>query len=466
MISETKSAIYSAFSAAATTYPDNIAIISDTETLTYEILTKKVEFCAGYLARLGVKPGVAVGVMLEKSANYVAIYLALCQLEAIFVPLDPQAPAERTAYMIQDAALALLISDQPETHYSTFNITCSDLERSSYVIDNKEIKFDLCSGGYIIYTSGSTGKPKGVLVSNQALFAHLKQISPQFSLSPDDVLLHVNAFTFDAALELLWLSLLQGCCLHLQQVGRLGVAEFYHYTNTHQVTVTDLPPAYLMLLLEGATSAKAYWHNSTLHTVIVGGDVLPRLVIERWQEYDLFGRCRLFNAYGPTETVISASYHLLSVADLQATAVAIGKVSAPRLYKVEPVDGFATHEGELHLGGSCLAEGYINNPQQTAAAFYQNEQGRWYRTGDIVTRDASGLLRFVCRRDQQVKVRGFRVELSEIENQLNAHPAVAEAVVVKLAEQDCLVAFMRASGNLQPEWSELSDWLASKLPRF
>ncbi|PKM18706.1 MAG: hypothetical protein CVV11_15540, partial [Gammaproteobacteria bacterium HGW-Gammaproteobacteria-15] len=465
MINETKSAIYSAFLASSATFPTSIAVVSETEIISYEELTKEVDFCAAQLARFGIKPGDAVGVLLEKSVRYLTVYLAVCKLNAIFVPLDPQAPTERTRYMVEDAGLVLLVTDEVKQYAELFSVSCSNLFDDFYVFDFNVNYKNYVVDGYIIYTSGSTGQPKGVLVTNQALAAHLKQVSTHFSLSATDTLLHINAFTFDAALELLWLSLMHGCCLHLKQLKQLSIPEFYRYTLKHQITATDVPPAYLMLLLEGAT-AKTYWHNSTLHTVIVGGDVLPRQVIERWQEYDLFGRCRLLNAYGPTETVISACYHLLSVADLQATSVAIGKVFAPRLYKVEPVEGFAAHEGELHIGGSCLAEGYINNPQQTAEAFYQNEQGRWYRTGDIVTRDKSGLLRFVCRRDQQVKVRGFRVELSEIENQLNAHPAVAEAVVVKLPEQDSLVAFMRASGNLQPDWSELSDWLASKLPGF
>ncbi|MGI5309466.1 amino acid adenylation domain-containing protein, partial [Rheinheimera sp. WS51] len=463
MGNEIKLTIYPTFMATSTKFADCIAISSESDSISYEKLTQRVSLFVEKLQKLGITPGSTVGLVLEKSIDYIVVYLAICRLDAIFVPIDPQAPAERTRFIIQDAGLKLLISDQPEQHCKLFKVSTTNLNGCDYLIDNEWKNLDVA--GYIIYTSGSTGTPKGVLVSNAALLKHVQQISRQFSLSSSDVLLHLNSLTFDASLELLWLSLLHGCNLHLQHLQQFSVADFYRYTQKYQVTMTDIPPAYLGLLLEG-DGAKAYWASTSLKTIVVGGDVLPRQIIDFWQEYHLFGRCHLLNAYGPTEAVISACYHNISAKDLQATAVAIGKVLQPRLCRVVPVDGFAAHEGELHLGGDCLAEGYINRPEQTKDVFYEDEQGRWYRTGDIVTRDASGLLRFICRRDQQVKVRGFRVEVSEIENQLNSHPAIAETAIVKHSKQDSLIAFIRPAGSLQPGWLEVRTWLSTKLPRY
>jgi amino acid adenylation domain-containing protein len=407
--------IHEWIAAQAKRTPETVAVVFGSEALTYGELDRRSNGLARHLGSLGVGPEGRVGVALERSLELVIGLLAVLKAGGAYVPLDPSYPAERLAFMREDAELKVVLS--PET-----------LPEIEAEVTAPETGVGPQNAAYIIYTSGSTGRPKGVQIPHGALTNFLISMAERPGLGPDDTLLAVTSLSFDIAGLELYLPLLVG--------GWVVVASREEASDGRRLqeriagcraTVLQATPATWRLLLD------AGWQGGEGLKALCGGEALPPSLAA-----SLLERVgSLWNVYGPTETTVWSTVEEVRAAE----AISIGRpVANTEAYvvdrRVSPVP--VGSPGELYLGGAGLARGYLARPELTAERFVPNPFGspgsRLYRTGDLARFRVDGRLECLGRIDHQVKVRGFRIELGEIEASLGRHPEVAAAVVVARAE--------------------------------
>ncbi|WP_281560272.1 non-ribosomal peptide synthetase [Thalassomonas sp. RHCl1] len=457
-------AIHQLVSQQALKTPDNTALFCHEQGLSYRELEQRSNQLAYHLCQQGVEPDSLVGICLERSLDMMVSLLAILKTGAAYVPLDPAYPAARLAYMMQDSGMQYLVTR------SDIRVLPELQEITAICIDENKIqqlwRSGECEGevpqqwrpdslAYVIYTSGTTGQPKGVMIEQSSASLHVQVMKHYLQLKEQDNVLQFASVSFDTFIEQTFAALATGACLHLRDDKVWSSEDFYRYSDRHQITVTDLSPAYLMELLRESDLSSRYWQQSSLNRVVVGGEALPLGILSRWQQLGLADTCRLFNAYGPTEATITSS---ISEIDVAQSGVPIGKALTGRtLYVLDEnlqlVPFGAT--GELYIGGPCLARGYLNQAQLTAERFISwdlpNGQAiRLYRTGDRVRYLADGQLAFAGRVDEQVKIRGFRIELAEIEEQLSLLAEVNSVVVLARDDGDQptrLVAYLLLNGN-------------------
>ncbi|MGI9022775.1 MAG: amino acid adenylation domain-containing protein, partial [Acidimicrobiales bacterium] len=428
--------------AQAARTPEAPAVSFGAETLTFAELDEAAGRLARRLAALGVGPGVLVGVYLERSAEMVVALLAIARAGGAYVPLDPEFPAERVAFMVADSAAPVLVTQSSlvaalPSHAS--QVACVD--EPSDTGDGDGGSPPRPAGpddlAYVIYTSGSTGRPKGVEIPNQALVNLLTTMAARPGLGPSgppsggqgdatDVLVAVTTLSFDIAGLELWLPLVTGA--HVVVASREEASDphlLMDLLDRVGATVMQATPATWRMLVE------AGWPGRAGLKILCGGEALPVSLADQLRDR---GR-ELWNLYGPTEATI---WSTVSEVTTRAQALTIGRpIANTTLYILDPEMapvpvGVA---GELHIGGTGLARGYLGRPELTAERFvahpFDPEPGaRVYKTGDLARWRPDGTVEFLGRLDHQVKVRGFRIECGEIETALEAHPAVRSAVVV------------------------------------
>ena len=391
-----------------------------------------------------------------------------------FVPLDPQEPQQRIEFVLRDAKVTrLLVSRQTRGRLESgcaIELDVDDPAREEDLDEPTEWVFpNPASPAYVIYTSGSTGEPKGVCISQGALANHLRAITEQFALVPQDRVLQFMALTFDAALEELIPTLATGATLVLRNDAIVNSArDFFDSVAAENITVLNLPTAFWHQLVQ----AQHLKWPSCLRLVVVGGERVSPEAHRRFREADT-GHIRWMNSYGPTETTITSTCYDDEEGDHGANGIPIGRPLAgvshfvldEHLRLVPP--GAA---GQLYIGGAGVALGYLYREELTAQRFVAHpfrEGARLYATGDRVRRTAAGNYVYIDRLDNQVKVRGFRVELGEIESRLRRHPAVGEAAVVmhkRLAGDASLVGFVTVDGARDVSEELLREHLAAALP--
>ncbi len=435
--------VHQLFAAQATATPNARALSVGEHTLTYAELDAQANRLAHWLRANGVGPEVRVGLALPRSTDLVVGLLAILKAGGAYVPLDPEYPPERLHYMVEDSGIALLLG------HADWLATLGDLPGDVGLGCLDELNLghfpsqapaDLSSPlhqAYLIYTSGSTGKPKGVAVSHGEIAMHCRAVIAHFGMRSDDCELHVYSINFDAASERLLTPLLCGAEVVLRAQGQWGAEEICTLIRQHRVTILGFTPSYGSQLAQWLASRQ---EQLPVRLCITGGEALTGEHLHRIRAG--FAPAQLFNAYGPTETVVMplaslAPEHLAE----GASSVAIGRVVGARTAYVLDADLALVppgSTGELYVGGAGLARGYHARPALTAERFVPNPfansgaGGRLYRTGDLVRQRADGQLEYVGRIDQQVKVRGFRIELGEIEARLLEHRDVNECVVLAL----------------------------------
>jgi len=442
--------IHDWFAGQAAQTPETIAAVWGDEQLTYAALDQRANQLAHTLQQLGVGPEVLVGLCLERSLDMIVAVLGIWKAGGAYVPLDPEYPRERLQWMLADAGIKLLLTQEsllavlPET----VPVLCLDRDRERIGHQSLEAP---SSGAiaenlaYVIYTSGSTGTPKGVLVTHQGLCNVVAAQIQAFGLQPQNRILQFSSLSFDASVFEMLMAFGAGATLYLPpRSARLPGVELVQFLQAQAVDTAILTPAVLAVLPASQLPA--------LQTVISGGEACSRDLLAQWGG----NRC-FFNAYGPTEVTIWATVAKLEESTSPARPPAIGRpVANTQIYLLDaglqPVPLGAI--GELYLGGVGLARGYLNRPALTAEWFiphpFSPEPGaRLYKTGDLARYRADGNLEFLGRLDDQVKLRGFRIELGEIEACLQQHSAVREAVVVaqKVATDRRLIAYL----TLTPE---------------
>ncbi|WP_168381005.1 non-ribosomal peptide synthetase [Modicisalibacter radicis] len=464
--------VHRLFERQAMTTPEATALVFEDQSLSYAELDVRANRLAHYLIGRGVRPETRVGIAMERSIELVVGLLGILKAGGAYVPLDPDYPAERLAYMIADSGIDLLLTQQhlrdalPATEgLSVLALDRLDLAHQSSTNPGVALHGDHLA--YVIYTSGSTGRPKGVGVSHGPLAMHLQAAGDRYGLTPEDRLLQFASISFDAAGEQWLLPLLAGAALVLPQGRHLAPDTLASLVRKHAVSVLYLPPVYLR----------------HLHQSLRPGALPVRLCIaggEAWSADDFDGirrTCqpeRLFNAYGPAETVISPTLWAEEDGLGQSTHVPIGRPVGER--KALVLDANlnlmpAGVPGELYLGGEGLARGYLQRPGLTADRFIADpfgSGGRLYRTGDRVRWRDDGQLEYLGRLDHQVKIRGLRIELGEVEAALLAQPEVREAVAVAQDHPGGarLVVYVVPQPSVDLDTTVLRERLGQRLPDY
>jgi amino acid adenylation domain-containing protein/non-ribosomal peptide synthase protein (TIGR01720 family) len=474
--------IHQLFAAQVELTPDAVAVNQSGQKLTYRELSDRANKIAHYLQSLGVKPETLVGICIDRSLFMIVGLLGILKAGGAYVPLDPAYPQERLDYILEDTQLSILLTQQrfqDKLPSYTGKTICLDTDWTiidRYTIANPISDVQQRNLAYIIYTSGSTGKPKGVMIEHRSLINFVMTATREYGINAGSRILQFASICFDTSIEEIFPCLLVGATLVLRSEKMLHSSdEFWRFCQEYQLTVLDLPTAYWHQLVAELTPLSDRIPTSLL-TVIIGGEEAQRSKVERWHSSvaHLPHPPQLFNSYGPTEaTVVTALQRLNSPAGAD---LSIGKpISNARVYVLDKYLQPAPIgvPGELHIGGTCLARGYWQRPELTAEKFIQNPIAgatcdRLYKTGDLARFRADGTLEYLGRVDNQVKVRGFRVELGEIEAVLRQHPQVLQAVVIageEIPGQKRLVAYI-VPHHHQPTIDELRHFLKQKLPSY
>ena len=445
--------------------PNAIAVVHAGQQLSYGELNRRANQLARYLKRHGAGPEVLVGVCLERSLEMAVALLGILKAGAAYVPIDPAFPQERIAFLIDDARIPIMLAEEKLLDNLPANMVktiCVDRDGEAIARESGETPFNPAAdenAAYVIYTSGSTGKPKGVVISHRSLVSHSAAMAGHYDLDPTDRVLQFASISFDVAAEELFPSWLSGATIVLKP-DRLppSIADFLLFLEKERITVLNLPASYWHELVADLSRSTAQL-PAPLRLVIVGNEKVLPDDLAAWQRLD-GGRTAWMNAYGPTEATITATiYEPAASSEVHPLyTVPIGRpITNKRVYILDshlnPVPVGVT--GELLIGGEGLARGYLNRPDLTAEKFipdpFSTKPGaRLYRTGDLARHLADGEIEFLGRIDNQVKVRGYRIEPAEIEAALRQRDGVQDAAVVAREEQPGvarLVAYVALDGQ-------------------
>jgi amino acid adenylation domain-containing protein len=446
--------------------PAAIALTDGSTTLSYRDLLARADDLASRLRAAGVGPEVPVGICLPRRADMAVAALSVLRAGGAYIPLDPEQPAARIAYMLSNAGARLVLA-APETvgRVADSGVPAGILDGRATTIPRGEpaplAAPRPANTAYILYTSGSTGVPKGVMIDHRALTNLAAAVGPRFPVTETDRVLQYVSFGFDVAVSDLFCTWMAGAELHIaREDERLGDALFARLRDS-RISYVLLPPSAAMSLSCPPGGLP------DLRTLVLGGEACPAELADRWSAPVR----RLINAYGPSEATVYAS-----AAELHnGQQVRIGRpVPNTRAYvldrRMEPVP--LGVPGELYLGGPGVGRGYVGNPGLTAQRFGADPFGppgsRLYRTGDLARYEADGELTFLGRTDTQVKIRGFRIELGEIEAVLASHRDIGQAAAVTrdTGAGAAVVAYVTGRAGSPPRASELRAWLAQRLPGY
>ncbi len=468
--------LHGRFEEQAARHPGRPALVAGADTLTYGELEARSNRLARHLGRLGVGAETLVAVCTDRSPQRVVGVLGVLKSGAGYVPLDPGFPAERLALILDDCGAEVLLAEPhlvpklPAEARQGCRIVLLDEETGSGESPERPgVEVAAENVAYLIYTSGSTGRPKGVVVRHRGVAERIAWVQSRFPLEEDDRVLHRASFAFDASLREIFWPLSTGAVLVMAPEGAdRDIAQLAAVMVAERVTVVHfVPPSLLAVFLEEEEVP------ATLRQAISGGEALPPAVARRFREHS---EAALHNSYGPTEVSIHATFFTCGEApdDPMPIGLPLANTTAwvvdPRL---RPVPSGVV--GELVIGGPALARGYRSEPGPTAERFvpdpWSSAPGeRLYLTGDLARRLDDGRLEWCGRLDDQIKVRGFRVEPLEIEAVLVAHPAVSQVVVTASAAPGGnavhLAAFFVATDSAAPSSEELRGFLAERLPAF
>ncbi|KAM3090806.1 amino acid adenylation domain-containing protein [Phormidesmis sp. 146-12] len=450
--------------------PDKIAITFNDRSLTYQALNQKANQLAHYLKTLGVKPESLVGVCLERSPEMLVALLAILKAGGAYVPLDPNYPLDRLAFVIQDTQLAILLTQKDlldRLPQSQTQIICLDQTwTTAHSFENLPCTVTAKNLAYTIYTSGSTGNPKGVQITHHAAVNFLNSMREEPGLAPEDVILAITTLSFDIAVLELFLPLIVGAQILLasRETAAHGVQLANLLTSSTVTLMQATPSTWRMLISAG-------WQGDGKLKMLCGGEALTRSLADQL----LTRGGALWQMYGPTETTVWSMVHKM---ELDANPVPLGHAIAnTQIYLIaEPArrQGDALKQvetgmpGEIYIGGDGVARGYFNRPDLTQEKFipdpFSDRPGaRLYQTGDLARYLPDGSIQFIGRVDHQVKIRGHRIELGDIETALSQHPQVKETAVIAHGdtEEKRLVAYVVPRS--QPSQTETQLEIAAQM---
>lgn len=452
--------------------PDKCALKLSDEEMTYQELNEQANRLARFLRQKGVTHEVIVSIMVKRSFEMVIGLLAILKAGGGYLPIDPDYPAERINYLLEDSKTNFLITDQTDLAHLSF---------SGEVIDIKSLQLDELDSSnltnlntpdhlaYIIYTSGSTGQPKGVMIEHRNVVRLLINEQIQFDFTEDDIWTVFHSFCFDFSVWEMFGALLYGGKLVIvSKKEAQNPKDFLKILRKERITVLNQTPTAFYNL----SNQELKDQQKDLHVryIIFGGEALNPLKIANWQKK--YPETRLINMYGITETTVHVTFKELKADDLQSNTSNIGKpiptlntYIMDRNLKLQPVGV----PGELCVGGEGVARGYLNRIQLTEEKFVQNPYNpteKIYRSGDLVRMPPTGEMEYLGRIDRQVKIRGFRIELGEIESYLLKYPSIKDVVIVLKGdtEEKSLVAYIVSDEKLIIK--DLRNNLSQDLPKY
>jgi amino acid adenylation domain-containing protein len=464
--------------------PAAIAIKYITQELTYQQLDSKVNQLANYLRKQGVKPEVLVGIYVERSLDIVIAILGVLKAGGAYVPLDPGFPQDRLGTILAETKIQLIITQSqllPKIDNKNICLLSIDTQWSEIATENEELAPIAATPenlAYIMYTSGSTGKPQGVQVTRAQIECYLDAIGDVIQIAANDVYLHSASFAFSSSIRQLFLPLSQGATVAIVPKKILtNPIDLLKFIQTEKVTIFDTVASvwnYVLMSLDSIDSQRrSQLIQSQLRLLIFSGGLLTAQLLKNIRS-EFKQPLDIVNVYGQTETIGVSAYPVSIEVDREQRYIPVG-VAYPhnKLYilddRFQPVA--ATETGELYVAGMNLARGYFNNPQLTDRKFISNpfspDRERLYKTGDLARYRSDGNLEIVGRQDFQVKIRGMRVEIEEIETVITEYPDVHQAAVIGKEEQSdeqVLIAYVVA--NQQFQIAELRSFLKAKLPDY
>jgi len=458
--------------------PDKVAISFEEQTLNFAELNARANQLAAYLQSLGAGPETMVAIYMERSAEMIVALLGTLKAGAAYVPLDLAYPKERLAFMLADAKVSVLLTQErlvgqiPEhearevTLDSDWPIIATESDAN---LSNRAVA---SNAAYVIYTSGSTGVPKGVVVTHQGFCNYLSWCAEVYRVQEGSGAPVHSPLGFDLTITSIFPPLLAGQKIVLVREEQRfeGLSTILH--EQRDFSLVKITPSHLEVLNQLLLPEEL---AETTRALIIGGEALNSETLSVWRT--VAPEVRIINEYGPTETVVGCCAYEVAAEDPYQGPVPIGRpIANTQLYILDkglnPVSVGVT--GELYIGGAGLARGYLARPELTAARFLPNHLGkqpgtRLYQTGDLARYRRDGVIEYLGRIDQQVKIRGFRIELGEIEAALNRHPGVSEAVV--LARQDVpgdtrLVAYLVPHHTQELSANEVRAFLRELLPEY
>ena len=461
------------FESQAARVPDAPALLFAGQQWSYGELNRRANQLAQRLLALGVGPETLVAICVERSPEMVVGLLGILKAGGAYVPLDPDCPSDRLAFMLDDTAAGVLLTQQnmaAALPAQGVHVICLDAEWPTLAQEsdaNPVCRVRPDNLAYVMYTSGSTGVPKGVSVPHRGV-VRLVQATDYVDFSPQDVFLQFAPISFDAATFEIWGALLNGARLAIMPPEPPSLQALGSAIQEYGVTT--------LWLTAGLFSLMADQQLAALHAVrqlLAGGDVLSVPHVQKVARE--LPDCRLINGYGPTENTTFTCCYPVNNPDQIGVSVPIGRpIANTQVYvldaNMQPVP--IGVPGELYIGGEGLARGYFNRPTLTAERFLPNPfeadpDARLYKTGDSVRYLPDGNIEFLGRLDQQVKIRGFRVELGEIESVLREHSTLEECIVLARQDQpgdEKIVAYIVS--NLESPISVLKNYLQRKLPAY
>ena len=449
--------LHELFEAQVERTPNSVAVIFEGDELTYRELNNRANQLARHLRSLGVGVETLVGVCIERSLEMVIALYGILKAGAAYVPIDPEYPTDRQAFMLEDAQVPVLLTQQrliADMPQHNAHVICLDSQWEDIAVqpkDNQAIAVESDNLAYVIYTSGSTGTPKGVMNCHKGICNRLLWMQEEYQLTETDIVLQKTPFSFDVSVwEFFW-PLLFGAKLIVAQPG--GHRDSSYLTRMiveHEITTLHFVPSMLQIFLDDKSVGKC----CSLKRVFCSGEALPYELQERFfANLD----AELHNLYGPTEAAVDVTYWKCQT-ESNLNFVPIGyPVANTQIYVLDQhMQPFPIGDpGELHIGGIQVARGYLNRPELTAEKFiadpFSDEPGAClYKTGDLACYLPNGAIKYLGRIDHQVKIRGVRIELGEIESVLEAHPSVKQAVVLdreKRPGDKHLVAYLIADAG-------------------
>lgn len=449
--------------------PEAVAVVAGEQALNYRELNRRANQLAHYLQALGVGSNVLVGLCVERSLDMVIGLLGILKAGGAYVPMDPTYPAERLAFMLQDAQAPVLVTQkQLVAHLPTqAHVVCLDADAAMLAQQAQTEPVCVVTGddlAYVIYTSGSTGRPKGVMISHESLLNLVCWHRSAFEVTASDRATQVASPAFDATGWELWPYLTAGASVYLpDEETRVSPALLRDWLIRREITISFLPT-----ILAESIIALQWPQQISLRLLLTGADTL-----QHYPSATL--PFALINNYGPTEATVVATSGQVFPQERPDGPPSIGRpIANTQVYMLDeqlrqvPIG----RSGELYIGGFGLAKGYLNCPELTAERFIVHpfEAGkRLYRTGDLARYLPDGQIAFLGRADQQIKLRGYRIEPGEIVAVLNAHPAVQASVVV--AREDVpgerhLVAYVVLAPSASLTANALRETLAQSLPDY
>ena len=451
--------------------PDTIAVVFDGESLTYKQLNEKANKLAHYIQKKGVKAETLVGICVDRSLDMIIGLLGILKAGGGYVPIDPAFPQERISYMLEDANCEIVLCQKhlklPETDSEMIYLDSDweKIENESTKNVKSEVKGDNLA--YVIYTSGSTGKPKGTLISHYSVYRIAKS-SKYIDISTNDNILQLSNFAFDGSVFDIYTALLNGAKLVLlKKETVLDVEELVDYIISQEISVLFLTTALFNSIVDyNIESLK------NIKKILFGGELVSQKHVNA--AYSLLGNKKIVHVYGPTESTVFTSFH--EVSKTYSTSIPIGKpLDNTSLYILDENQKLVPLgiNGELYISGDGLAREYLNQPELTGEKFIKNPfkddpNSRLYKTGDLVKYLPDGSIEFIRRIDNQVKVRGFRVELSEIElnllNHENVEIGIARVLKNNSTKTNEIAAYIKFNTNRVDKDSinekRVEDWVS------